>query len=108
MPNDISLTARIPLDLDNRLSDVSEFLGITKSNLIRESIHRCLGDGSLFEKYVSTSSEKHRIVLNVNHNTYRILEQYIEKNNVSVNNAIIFAIYKSVEHYSKVMKGLHQ
>lgn len=107
MSNDISLTIRLPLDLDAKLSDVSDFLGITKSNLIRESIHRCLDKEHNYIEYDFDNSEKHRIALNLNQNTYKILEMFVKDNTVSMNSAIIFSVSQSVEHYTKLMKQLN-
>lgn len=107
MSNNISLTLRMPHELDKELSSISTFIGITKSNLIRESIHRCLCKDYEYKDYFPETPNEYRIALNINENTYKILENYSNSKNISMNSAIIFSIATSVKYYSKLIKELH-
>lgn len=88
--NDISLTIRLPHEINLELANLSKNLGITKTNLIRNFIHELsennasLVFANTFEKY-----KKDRIVLNVNKLTHDILLDYSKKYDQSINSVVI-------------------
>ena len=109
--NDVSLTVRLPDDLDKQLKATSKALGFTKTNMIRLSIHEYLDPSTLddLKEVVSKyGGDRHRLVLNINQLTYDILEKLSIEHDVSINHLLIYSSAKSLEHYSKLLKKLEQ
>lgn len=91
MPNDISLTVRIPHDLSNQLQAAAKKLGMTRTNLLRGAIHDFLTTDSVALDFSSTPGDKDRLVLNVNQMTHTILLKACERYNQSMN-AVVVAV----------------
>ncbi|EAC7181331.1 TPA: hypothetical protein O2E65_001545 [Listeria monocytogenes] len=107
--NNIALTLRLPVELNQQLTKVAKTLGFTKTNLIRLAIHDYL-DSENLEDLESILSEyndtKYRMVLNVNAITLDILNKQSEKYNMSINKLLVYAAKKSLLHYSRLIKKL--
>lgn len=91
MPNDISLTVRLPHELNIQLQSSAKKLGMTKTNLLRAAIHDFLTKDDVHLDFSIESTARDRIVLNVNQITYNILETTCEKYSQSMN-AVITAV----------------
>ncbi len=90
MSNNISLTVRLPHELNKQLKEASKQLGITKTNLIRSAIHDFLTKSETVLDFSPTYSDKNdRLVLNVNQVTRDILENTCQKYNQSANAVVI-------------------
>lgn len=106
MANDISITVRLPHELNIQLKAVSKEIGMTKTNLIRSAIHDFLTiDEKTLEFPSSDPSQKDRLVLNVNQLTYSILENTCKKYNQSMNAVIIAVSALSLERSSKWLQA---
>jgi len=108
MANNIPLTLRLPADLNEQLNRIAKATGITKTNLLRQSIYDYLdvpeikiSDFNILPVY---GTEKHRIVLNINSYTYDILEKQSKKFSLSFNNLLAYSSIKILQYYSKLTK----
>lgn len=109
MINNISLTIRIPHQMNTKLLSLSKEIGITKTNLIRSSIHDFLTDNSTILNFdLLNNDKKDRIVLNVNQLTYDILTETCEKYNQSMNSVVIAVIYLALERSSKWLQSIQK
>ena len=93
MTNNISLTIRLPHELNVQLKTVSKELGMTRTNLIRSAIHDFLTTKDIitFNFETKYTDKKDRLVLNVNQLTYDILEKACKENDQSMN-AVVTAV----------------
>lgn len=89
--NDISLTIRLPHELNTKLKEISKQLGITKTSLIRSAIHDFLTVSNTKLDFSYSSEKSDRLVLNVNKLTYNILQEACQTYNQSMN-AIVIAV----------------
>ncbi len=90
MANNISLTVRLPHELNEQLKEASKQLGITKTNSIRSAIHEFLNkDGATLDFSPIYSDKSDRLVLNLNQITRDILENTCQQYNQSANAVII-------------------
>lgn len=106
MANDLSLTIRLPHELNNQLKQVSKNIGITKTNLIRSAIHDFLTDEKVVLNFsFKYSNEKDRLVLNVNQITYNILENTCKKYNQSMNAVVTSVSIMALERSSKWLQS---
>lgn len=101
MANDISLTVRLPHELNEKLQEVAKAAGFTKTNLIRIGIHHCLVHDKAALDFEHTSDKKDRLVLNVNQLTYRILEDTCKEYGQSMNAVITAVSALTLEYASK-------
>lgn len=86
MANDISITVRLPHELKLQLKSISKDICMTKTNLIRSSIHDCLTVNDCFLDFSRNySTQSDRLVLNVNQLTHEILKNTCVKYNQSMN-----------------------
>lgn len=101
--NDIALTVRIPQELNLELTDVSKRLGMTKTNLIRMSIHTWLLPNIKTLDFSAPEADKQRsrLVLNVNQLTHDILIRVSEECQQSINATVIAACRLAIERASK-------
>lgn len=91
MANDISLTIRMPHELNAQLQSVSKELGMTRTNLLRSAIHDFLTSDETVLNFKTSSEKKDRFVLNVNQMTNQILETACKKHSQSMN-AVVTAV----------------
>lgn len=92
MPNDISLTVRLPHELNIKLKSESKKVGMTKTNLIRIAVHELLAKNKAeLDFSIDYDDAKDRLVLNVNQLTYDILNSACKKYNQPMN-AVVTAI----------------
>lgn len=107
MSNNISLTVRMPCELNEKLTSSSKALGMTKTNLIRMAIHE-LPKGNDIELDFSQNitDKKYRLVLNVNQLTYDILENACKKYNQSMNAIVIAISYYALELSAKWLQSI--
>lgn len=91
MANNISLTVRLPHELNSQLQDIAKKIGMTKTNLLRSAIHDFLTEDSVSLDFSPVSGPKDRLVLNVNQITNNILENACKKHSQSMN-AIVTAV----------------
>lgn len=91
MPNNISLTVRLPHDLNVQLQACAKELGMTKTNLLRGAIHDFLTVDDIVLDFSAMPGAKDRLVLNVNQITHSILEAACKKHSQSMN-AVITAV----------------
>lgn len=91
MANDISLTIRLPHELNTQLQEVAKALGVTRTNLLRAAIHDFLATDSTSLDFSVVTGPKDRLVLNVNQLTYNLLERACEKYSQSMN-AVVTAV----------------
>jgi predicted DNA-binding protein len=101
--NDIPLTIRLPHELNQKLTEVAKGIGMTKTSLIRSAIHDFLIHDDLFIDFSSSSNsdKRDRLVLNVNQNTYNILDKACKKNNESMNSLVVAISFMALERASK-------
>jgi predicted DNA-binding protein len=99
--NDISLTIRLPHQLNNELITTAKKMGLTRTNLIRTAIHEFLtADDFVFNIPFEYEDRKARMVLNVNPLTYGILESACHKYDQSMNSIVIAISIRAVEQYT--------
>lgn len=106
MGNNISITVRLPHELNTQLKSVSKEIGVTKTNLIRSAIHDFLtednNDINVSSDYTGNSD---RLVLNVNSLTYGILDNACKKYNKSMNAIIISVSILALERSTKWLQS---
>lgn len=106
MANEISLTVRLPHDLNQKLTKIAKEIGMTKTNLIRSAIHDFLTANQtnldFSENYIG---KRDRLVLNVNQITYNILEATCNQYNQSMNAVITVVSYLALERSSKWLQA---
>ncbi len=106
MSNDISLTVRLPHELNIQLGIVSKDMGVTKTNLIRSAIHDFLtNDQTILSFTPSSSDKKDRLVLNINQMTRNILENACQKYNQPMNAVITSISILALERSSKWLQA---
>lgn len=102
MANDISLTVRLPSELNQQLITVSKNIGVTKTILIRFAIHEYLTDEKIIPDFSQTRvAQREKFVFNMNQLTYTILEKCCQKYGQSMNAIITAASILALEHFSK-------
>lgn len=101
--NDISLTVRLPHELNEKLKVASKKLGITKTNLIRWGIHLLKDETNTLTFSSGFPVTKDRLVLNVNQLTYEILDHACHQYNQSMNATVIAICVLALEHYSTLL-----
>ncbi len=105
MANDISLTIRLPHELNTQLQTVAKELGMTKTNLLRSAIHDLLTTDDITLDFSSTPGIKDRFVLNVNQITHDILESVCEKYSQSMNAVVTAVGVLALERSSKWLQS---
>lgn len=104
MSNDISLTVRIPKDLNTELTKLAKELGVTKVNLLRFAIHLFLSEKPTELTFSDISSEdRFRFVFNTNQVTYNLLVKASEKYGQPINSILNSISVLALEHYSKYL-----
>lgn len=105
MANDISLTVRLPKELNTALTKLSKDLGITKVNLLRFAIHLFLSERPTSLTFTDTTAtkDKARLVFLTNHVTYNLLADASAKYGQSINSVITSIAMMALEHYSKYL-----
>lgn len=107
MSNNISITVRLPHELNEKLTSASKALGMTKTNLIRMAIHELpKGNGVSLDFSQSISDKKYRLVLNVNQLTHDILENACKKYNQPMNTIVIAISYFALELSAKWLQSI--
>lgn len=105
----ISLTLRLPIELNEQITEVSKLLGFTKTNLIRLSIYEYLDKDTLpdLNTIISEYSDfKYRMVFNINQSTYQILEKQAKNYNLPINKLLVYSSKKALTYYSKLIDKL--
>lgn len=105
MANDISLTVRLPHELNARLQSVAKELGMTKTNLIRFAIHDFLTTDDVLLDFSVTAGPKDRLVLNVNKITQGILETACNKHSQSMNAVVTAVSVLALERSTKWLES---
>lgn len=105
MANDISLTIRLPHELNIQLQAVAKELGMTKTNLLRSAIHDFLTVDGVALDFSLTSGTKDRLVLNINHITHNILESACAKYSQSMNAVVTAVGVLALERSSKWLQS---
>ena len=107
MTNNISLTIRLPHELNTNLQVAAKQLGLTKTNLIRSAIHDFLVDDKIVLDFTPKYMDaKDRMVLNVNQLTYDILESTCTKYGQSMNAVITVVSVLALERSSKWLQSI--
>lgn len=107
MPNNISLTIRLPYEINEKLITASKALGMTKTNLIRMAIHELPKDDNIALDFSQNiTDKKYRLVLNVNQLTYDILESVCKKYNQSMNAVVVAISYFALELSAKWLQSI--
>lgn len=105
--NNISVTVRLPHDLNEELKTTSTKVGMTKTNLIRLAIHECLAKGTEELQFPSEAcSQKDRLVLNINQTTLDLLNEASAKYGQSVNAVVTAVCLWGIEYYSRWLQLL--
>lgn len=107
MANEISLTVRLPHELNTQLKEISKDIGMTKTNLIRSAIHDFLtvDDETVLDFSLNKSEKKDRLVLNINQITYDILDNACKKYNQSMNAMITAVSILALERSAKWLQS---
>lgn len=106
MANNISLTVRLPHELNTKLAEVSKDIGITKTNLIRSAIHDFLtSDKTALDFSTNHVDTRDRLVLNINQITFDILEEACNKHGQSMNAIITATSILALERSSKWLQS---
>ena len=108
MANDISLTIRLPHELNTQLQAVAKEIGMTKTNLLRSAIHDFLITDDVNLIFVSSPGVKDRLVLNVNQITHGILEAACNKYSQSMNAVVTAVGILALERSSKWLQSAKQ
>ena len=103
MKNDISLTIRLPITMNEQLTDMTKRLGLTKTSCIRFAIWDFLDKQPQPLTFSKSDEETYRFVLAVNQNTYNILNNACQKYGQSINSIINAVSRLALEHYSKYL-----
>ena len=99
--NEISLTVRMPQDLNDQLTALCKRLGLPKLPFLRFSVWVFLNDDPkdlIFDEIQSDS--KFRFTFNVNKNIYDILETTSKRYEQSINSVVIKVANMALERYS--------
>ncbi len=104
MENDISLTIRLPHELNIQLKTAAKTTGFTKTNLIRMAIHDFLTVADTKLDFSPNPDKKDRLVLNVNPYLHGILENACKKYGQSMNAVVTAVSILALERASKWMK----
>lgn len=105
--NNISVTVRLPHDLNEELKTTSAKVGMTKTNLIRLAIHECLAKGTDKLQFSEKSCpQKDRLVLNINQTTLDLLNEASVKHGQSVNAVVTSVCIWGIEYYSRWLQLL--
>lgn len=102
MANNISLTVRLPHRISNELKTVAKDIGMTRTNLLRMSIHDFLAKNETMLTFNDVDTGKRdRLVLNVNQFTFDILDAACKKYQQSMNSVITAVSLLALERYTK-------
>lgn len=105
MTNSIPLTVRLPHELNIKLKSVSKDVGMTKTNLIRIAIHEFAKGKITIDFSSNFSTDKDRLVLNVNQLTYDILDNTCKQYNQSMNAVVTEICVAAIEYASKWLQA---
>lgn len=108
MANDISLTVRLPKELSINLKTSAKRIGMTKTNLIRSTIHELAKNKSPLEFSEDSASDRDRMVLNVNQITYDILEGFCQQYNQSMNAVVTAVCVEALKNATRWIQLLEQ
>lgn len=107
MLNNIPITVRLPIELNDRLTVNAKALGVTKTNLIRMAIHELpKSDEIALDFSQNFTDKKYRLVLNVNALTYDILENACKKYEQSMNAVVIAIGYFALDISAKLLQSI--
>jgi hypothetical protein len=102
MTNNISITVRLPQGISNELKILAKDLGMTRTNLLRMSIHDFLAKNETTLTFADIDTAKRdRLVLNVNQFTFDILDAACKKHQQSMNSIINAVSLLALERYTK-------
>lgn len=106
MANSISLTIRLPHELNMQLTAISKEVGITKTNLLRSAINDFLTkDEFALDFSTNYSGKSDRLVLNVNHLTHSILDNVCKKHGQSMNAVVTAVSILALERSAKWLQS---
>ncbi|MEG1259280.1 MAG: hypothetical protein RSD12_09675 [Akkermansia sp.] len=109
MANDISLTVRLPHQLNIQLGAISKEVGITKTNLIRSAIHDFLPSSEYELDFAAYPADKRdRLVLNVNQTTCGILENACQSHGQSMNSIVTAVSVLALERAAKWLQAVRR
>ena len=104
MPNEISLTVRLPAELNEQLAAAAKSLGMTKTNLIRFGIHEYQSDPDAHLDFsMSRVASRYRLVLNVNALTFSILDTLCKQSGESMNAVVTALCIYAVERCARLL-----
>lgn len=103
MSNNISLTIRLPHELNVQLQEAAKQLGMTRTNLIRICIHFFLSDKNYTPIYTTPSGHRDRLVLNVNQLTFDILQNICNESKQSMNTVVTSIAFQALEYANKLL-----
>lgn len=103
--NDVTLTVRLPQEIDSQLKKSAKEIGMTKTTLIRIAIHDFLVDGSVDLDFSPMQGDKKRITLDVNHLTKSILDDACQKHNQSMNAVVTAVSLLALERCAKWLQS---
>ena len=101
----ISLTIRLPHELNTQLTVISKKLGVTKTNFIRSAIHDFLTIKESDLNFSYSSKKTDRLVLNVNQLTHNILQEACQTYNQSINAIVIAVSILALERATKWLQS---
>ena len=108
MTNNLSLTIRLPHELNVQLQSAAKELGMTRTNLLRSAIHDFLTADGVFLDFSAIPGPKDRLVLNVNQMTQSILDSACEKYSQSMNVIVTAVGFLALERATKWLQSAKQ
>ena len=103
--NDITLTIRLPKQLDDKLKDSAKKVGMPKSTLIRICIHDFLVDSFIPLDFTPIEGDKRRMTLDVNELTKSILDDACSKYGQSMNAVVTAVSLLALERAAKWLQS---
>lgn len=108
MANNISLTIRLPHELNKQLQTAAREIGVTRTNLLRSAIHDFLGKNATPLDFTEYPGDKDRLVLNVNQLTYSMLQRACETYDQSMNAVVTAVGLLALERSTKWLQATRQ
>ncbi len=106
MNNNISVTVRLPHELNLQLTSISKEMGVSKTSFIRTAVRDFLTSDPALDFSVNSSDNRDRLVLNLNPITYEILKYACDKYNQSANAVIVAVTAFALECSAKWLQSV--
>lgn len=104
--NNISVTVRLPHELNLQLTSISKEMGVSKTSFIRTAVRDFLTTDPALDFSVNSSDNRDRLVLNLNPITYEILKYACNKYNQSANAVIVAVTAFALECSAKWLQSV--